>query len=93
MGVMGVVQMSYDDGYETIEISEEDMSEAQKLIVEGFIREGEFKTRAALINMLIKDIDSYLDEVDYEPNLDWVNGVRYAIHIIREAKLNGLAGD
>jgi hypothetical protein len=81
--------MSYEDGFEKIEISDEDMSQVQRIIVEGFIREGEFKTRNALIEMLNKDVDDYLKEVDHDPNIDWVNGVRYAAHIIREAKLDG----
>jgi hypothetical protein len=81
--------MSYEDGFEKIEISDEDMSQVQRIIVEGFIREGEFKARNALIEMLNKDVDDYLKEVDHDPNIDWVNGVRYAAHIIREAKLDG----
>lgn len=83
--------MSYHEDYpERIDIPAEELSELQRLIVEGFIREGEFKTRDALIRILELDIAGYLDEVDYEPNTDWINGVQYAIHIIREAKLDGI---
>lgn len=81
--------MSYEDGFEKIEISEEDMSDIQRIVVNGFIKEGEFRTRSALIEMLNKDIEQYLAEVDYEPNMEWVDGVRYAIHLIREANLDG----
>lgn len=81
--------MSYDDGFETVEIEEEALTEAQRIIVEGFIREGEFKARKNLIDFLEKDIKEYLDEVDEMPNEEWVEGVRYAIHIIREAKFSG----
>jgi len=81
--------LSYQEDYpERIEIPEEDLSDLQRLIIEGFIREGEFKTRDALIAMLTADVDKYLDEVDYEPNMSWVDGVRYCIKIIREGALN-----
>ena len=80
--------MSYKDEYsETVEFSESDLSEAQRIIIEGFMRDGEFKTRDALIAMLEKDIDDYLYEVDNVPNMEWVEGVRYCIHIIKNARL------
>lgn len=81
--------MAYDDGFETVEISEEDLTEAQRIIIEGFIREGGFQTREKLINFLEADVKEYLDEVDEMPNEEWLDGVRYAIHVIREAKFDG----
>jgi hypothetical protein len=82
--------MGYREDYPAkLEISDEDMSETQRVLVDAFIRQGEFQTRDALIELLEKDIATYLDEVDGMPNEEWINGVRYSVHIIREAKLNG----
>lgn len=81
--------MSYEDGYEKIEISDEDMSSIQRMIIEGFVRDGEFKARAALIELLQEDVAKHLQEAGDDPNLDWVDGVRYAIHTVREADLYG----
>jgi hypothetical protein len=81
--------LSYQEDYpERIEIPAEDLSELQRIIITGFIKEGECKTRDALIAMLESDIAKYLDEVDYEPNMDWVDGVRYCIKMIREGNLD-----
>ena len=81
--------MSYDDGLINIELSEEDISYAQRIVIDGFINEGNYRARNFLIAELEKEVAEYLDDVDNEPNLDWVNGVRYAIHIIKEARDHG----
>lgn len=80
--------MSYKDEFpHEVHLSKEDITELQLLILEGATRDGQFKTRELLIEMLEKDVADYLHEIDYEPNMEWVNGVRYAIHIIKKARL------
>jgi len=80
--------MSYEKEYpETVEIPEEALSEAQKIIVSGLIRQGEFNTRETFIKTFQEEIKTYLDEVDGEPNEEWVNGLNYAIHLIKEMKV------
>lgn len=69
-----------------------DLSEAQELIVKGFMKEGELRFREIFIELLSKDVENYLNEVDYEPNEEWVNGVNYVIHLLREANLDGSEG-
>lgn len=79
--------MSYQDNYtERVELDVNSLTEAQRIIVAGLLREGEFNTREAMIKVLSDEVTSYLDEIDYEPNLEWVDGVRYAIHLIKEMK-------
>lgn len=79
--------MSYEDDYpETVEIPEEIMSEAQKIIVTGLIRQGEFNAREKFIEIFEEEISTYLKEVDGEPNLEWIDGVRYCIHLMKEVK-------
>lgn len=75
--------MSYEDGYEKIELEEDLISEAQRIVIKGFMLEGQFNFREALIQKLEAEVSEYLDEVDYEPNLEWVDGVRYCIHLIK----------
>jgi len=66
-----------------------DLSEAQELVIKSFMKEGELQFREKFIESLSKEVSDYLDEVDYEPNEEWVNGVNYAIHLLREADLDG----
>ena len=84
--------MSYDDGFETIEIPEEELSEVQKIIVEGFIREGQFKARESIIEILEADLKFYRDKLTCEIDQHWIDGVGYALQIVREANLNGTEG-
>lgn len=85
--------MSYKDEYsESVEIPLDALTDAHRIVIEGLVREGEFRARDLLIAMLEADVDDYVREVDYEPNVDWINGMRYAIHVIREAKLDGKQG-
>lgn len=65
-----------------------DLDKATELAVKVVMKEGELRFRDALIETLQKEVSEYLDEVDYEPNMEWVEGVRYAIHIIKEADLD-----
>lgn len=65
-----------------------DLDEATELAVKVVMKEGELRFRDALIETLQSDLTKYLDEVDYDPNMEWVSGVRYAIHIIKEADLD-----
>ena len=80
--------MRYEDGYESIEISDEDITVAQRIIVEGFMRDGEFKARRKLISFLQEDIIKHISEPGVEINQDWVDGVNYAIHVIKEVKFD-----
>jgi hypothetical protein len=78
--------MAYSDKFDrSIEL---DVTEAQALVVKLIMREGELRFRDALIETLQNELKTYLAEVDYEPNMEWVEGVRYAIHIIKEADLD-----
>jgi hypothetical protein len=78
--------MAYSDNFDrSIEL---DVTEAQALVVKLIMREGELRFRDALIETLQNELKTYLAEVDYEPNMEWVEGVRYAIHIIKEADLD-----
>lgn len=77
---------SYEEGYESIEIEDGLIDAAQRIVVEGFIREGEFKTRDAIIDSLEYEVATYLDEVDNEPNIEWIDGVRYCIHLIKNGR-------
>lgn len=65
-----------------------DLDEATELAVRVVMKEGELRFRDALIETLQSELTKYLDEVDYEPNMEWVEGVRYAIHVIKEADLD-----
>ncbi len=77
----------YEEGYETIEIDTYTMSDVHRIIVEGFAKDGEFRARASLIRLLEEDVKQHLAEGGEDPNIDWVDGVRYAIQTIREANL------
>ncbi len=48
------------------------------------MKEGELRFRDAAVSFFEDDVKSYLDEIDEEPNIDWVEGVRYCIKMIRE---------
>jgi hypothetical protein len=65
-----------------------ELDDATELAVKVVMREGELRFRDALIASLQKDIDDYLSEVDGKPNMEWIEGVRYVIHILREANLD-----
>lgn len=79
--------MAYQDKFDREIIL--DLDEATALAVKVVMKEGELRFRDALIESLQKEIDEYLYEVDGEPNMEWVEGVRYSIHVIREADLDG----
>lgn len=79
--------MSYEDGYEKVELDAAEVSEdIKRIVIDGLMREGEFRFRALIIEILEEEIRSYKDEVDYEPNLDWTNGIAWAIHLIKNLK-------
>lgn len=79
--------MSYADRFDREVIL--DIDEATELAVKVVMKEGELRFRDALISYLEKDIDEYLHEVDGEPNMEWIDGVRYVIHLIREGDFDG----
>lgn len=79
--------MSYADKFDREIVV--DLDEATKLAVKVVMKEGELQFRDALIQFLEKDIDEYLSEVDGEPNQEWIDGVRYVIHLVREGDFDG----
>lgn len=74
---------NYADKYDR-QIELVDMTDAQELAVRVVMKEGELKFREAAISFFEDDITAYLDEVDGEPNSQWIDGVRYCIKLIRE---------
>jgi hypothetical protein len=74
---------SYADKYDR-QVELVDMTDAQELAVKVVMKEGELRFREAAVSFFQDDIKSYLDEVDGEPNLEWVEGLRYCIKMIRE---------
>lgn len=80
--------MSYEEQYPvSYEVSVDALSEAQKIVVAGLIRQGEFTAREHFMKVFQEEINNYLNEVDGEPNQDWVNGLGYAIQLIKEMKV------
>lgn len=75
--------MSYSDKFDREIVL--DLDKATELAVRVVMKEGELRFRDALIAYLEKDINDYLSEVDGEPNMEWIEGVRYVIHVVREA--------
>jgi hypothetical protein len=74
---------SYADKYDR-QVELIDMTDAQELAVKVVMKEGELRFREAAVSFFQDDIKSYLDEVDGDPNLEWVEGLRYCIKMIRE---------
>lgn len=79
--------MNYSDKFDR-EIIIENLDEATELALKVVMKEGELQFRDALIAYLEKDIDEYLYEVDGEPNMEWIDGVRYVIKLVREADID-----
>lgn len=79
--------MSYADKFDREIVV--DLDEATELAVKVVMKEGELQFRDALMQFLEKDIDEYLSEVDGEPNQEWIDGVRYVIHLVREGDFDG----
>lgn len=74
---------NYADKFDR-EIEVVDITDAQELVVKMFMKEGELRFREAAVSFFEEDIKSYLDGVDDEPNMEWVDGVRYCIKMLRE---------
>lgn len=75
--------MAYEDKFnKNLEI--DILNEAQELIVQMFMKNGELLFRSTIVEFLEKDIHEYLSEVDWEPNQEWIDGVRYVIHLLKE---------
>ncbi len=74
---------NYADKYDR-QIELVDITDAQELAVKMTMKEGELRFRDAAVSFFEDDVKSYLDEIDEEPNIDWVEGVRYCIKMIRE---------
>lgn len=60
-----------------------DVDEATSLAVKVVMHEGELRFRELFIETLEKDLKQYLDEVEGYPNIEWVDGVRYCIHLLK----------
>jgi hypothetical protein len=81
---MGAVQMSYKDGYsEDIEIPEEMLTEVQRIIVDGLIRDGEFKTRDAFIEIFENEVKNSMGV----ENQSWTDALNYCIFMLKNAKI------
>lgn len=80
--------MSYEEQYPVkYEVSVDELGEAQKIIVAGLIRQGEFTTREHFIQVFQEEIKSYLEGAGEEPNEDWIDGLSYAIQLVKEMKV------
>ena len=74
--------MSYDQGFEKVEIDESFLSEAQRIVIKGFTLDGEFRFREDLISELEKELLNSSSESDSE----WFDGIRYCIHLVKNLK-------
>lgn len=79
--------MAYSDNFNH-EIKMDLVNEGQEFIVRMFMKNGELLFRERLVAWLEKDIAEYLSEVDGEPNQEWIDGVRYVIHIVKEGNFD-----
>ena len=79
--------MTYKDKYsERIEIPEEDLSNIQRMVISGLIREGEFTTREYFIELFEEEISRHKEDSTDALNSAWIDGVNYCIHILKETK-------
>lgn len=78
----------YDEGFsKRVEISEDALTEGQRIVVSGLIREGEFSYRAHLIEILKEEIalhEQSENSKDVDLSVDWVDGIRYCIQLVKE---------
>jgi len=79
--------VAYSDNFNH-EIKMDLVNEGQEFIVRMFMKNGELLFRERLVAWLEKDIAEYLSEVDGEPNQEWIDGVRYVIHIVKEGNFD-----
>lgn len=70
------------DFTERVEISDEHLSETAKLVVTGFMREGEFSYRAHLIELLEEEIA--LHDPNDQDSCDWSDGLRYCLKLVKD---------
>ena len=78
--------MSYFDKFsETIDIDPE--NEVQRLVIKVLMQNGEIRFRESFIEVLEKEVAEYLEEVDSEPNMEWVEGVRYVTHLLKNLEV------
>lgn len=76
--------MAYSDKFNE-EVKLDILNEGQELVVRMFMKNGELLFRERLIEALEKELSRYLDEAGDDHNIEWVDGVRYVIHLVREA--------
>jgi hypothetical protein len=80
--------MSYKDEFpETFEINESDLSEVNRIIINGFMREGEFRTRDYFIQLFEEEISKHLNSSE-EENQDWVDGISYCTHLLKNQRIS-----
>lgn len=80
--------MAYADQFDN-EVTLDILDEGQEFIVRMFMKNGELLFRERLVACLEETVSSYLSEVDGEPNEEWVDGVRYVIHLVKEGNFDG----
>ncbi len=80
--------MAYKDKFNrTIELELEDVPDTTRIVLTSLMREGELRFRDELVEVLENDIKGYLDEIGENPNTDWITGVQYVIHLLKEAEI------
>jgi len=80
--------VAYSDKFNE-EVKLDILNEGQEFIVRMFMKNGELIFRERLIASLEETINEYLSEVRDEPNEEWVDGVRYVIHLIKDGDFDG----
>lgn len=76
--------MPYSDKFNE-KLNLEILNEGQEFIVRMFMKNGELLFRERLIKQLEEEVSTHLNEAGDEANVEWVDGVNYVIHLIREA--------
>jgi len=80
--------MPYSDKFNE-ELNLEILNEGQEFIVRMFMKNGELLFRERLIKQLEEEVSNHLNEAGDEANVEWVDGVNYVIHLIKEADFDG----
>jgi hypothetical protein len=80
--------MAYEDKFNQ-ELRLDILNEGQEFIVRMFMKNGELLFRERLIKQLEEEVSTHLNEAGDEANVEWVDGVNYVIHLIREADFDG----
>ena len=76
--------MPYSDKYNH-EVKMDLVNEGQEFIVRMFMKNGELLFRERAAEFLQNEVAAYIAEAGVELNQEWIDGVCYALHIIKEA--------